>query len=76
MAADISDITESNHQDMFELIDHVLTDLHDACRMLRDQGQLLAKHDRLLEEFRPLLDTYRAPLASMISRKNRRSGNG
>jgi hypothetical protein len=73
MAADISDITESNQQDIHELIDHVLADLHDACKMLRDQGQLLAKHDRLLEEFRPLIDAYRAPLATMITRRSRRN---
>ena len=62
-------ITESNQ----ELLEHILTDLHEALRMLRDQGLLLSSHDRLLEEFRPLLDQFRTPLAAMTSRRARRT---
>jgi len=74
MAADISEITDSNQigpEDIAQRLDHIVTDLHDAIKMLRAQGVLQAKHDALLEEFRPLLDTYRAPLASMIGRRRR-----
>lgn len=66
MAAEISEITDSNQPDILGQLDHILTDLHDACRMLRDQGLLLARHDALLEEYRPLLERFRSPLASRL----------
>lgn len=66
MAAEISEITDSNQPDILGQLDHILTDLHDAGRMLRDQGLLLARHDALLEEYRPLLERFRSPLASRL----------
>jgi hypothetical protein len=51
-----------------DMLIHILQDLHLALKMLSDQGRLLAKHDELLEEFRPLLDRYRSPLASRLPR--------
>ncbi len=69
---DTGPITESNR----ELLEHILTDLHDALRELHRQGRLQASHDRLLEEFRPLLDQFRSPVASYLtSRKARRAND-
>ena len=70
MAAEISEITDEitdrNQPDVAGQLEHILTDLHDAVRMLHAQGRLLAKHDALLEEFRPLLERFRSPLASRL----------
>jgi len=75
MAADISEITERNRQDIESQLAHILTDLHDVIKTLQVQGLIQARHDALLEEFRPLLNQFRSPLASaMTSRKARRNG--
>jgi hypothetical protein len=77
MAAETIEVTERDEK-LSAQLDHILTDLHDACKMLRDQGLLLARHDALLEEFRPLLDQFRArPLAAaMTARRARRNHDG
>jgi hypothetical protein len=77
MAAEISHITSDDEaitESNRELLEHILTDLHDALRLLRDQGKMLAAHDALLTEFKPLLDQFRSPLASRLTRRNRGSG--
>jgi hypothetical protein len=72
MAAEIHEITESN-QDVPAWAEHILTDLHAALELLTAQGKLLSKHDDMLEEFRPMLDQFRTPGASMlVNRKLRR----
>ena len=71
MAAEISEITQSNQT----ALEHILTDMHEALRLLRDQGRLLARHDAVLEEFRPLLDQFRSPLATAMNRRGRRNGS-
>ena len=74
MAAEIAEITESYYLlpiDLAERLDHILTDLHDACQELHRQGKLIDKHDALLEEFRPLLEQFRHPLAAKLTRRNR-----
>jgi len=77
MAAEYSEITESNQPDIQTQLDHLLLDLHEALKMLRDQGRLVEKHDRLLEEFRPLLDQFRSPAASYLNaRRARRKTDG
>ena len=83
MAADIPEITDSNQEwvpsdrAIAVLLDHIMTDLHDALKMLRDQGLLIEKHDRLLEEFRPLLDQFRSPAATYLNaRRARRKTDG
>ena len=81
MAADISEITERNPPDIHGsdldgAVAHILTDLHDALRMLREQGALLAKHDAMLEEYRPLLDQYAHPLAARLPGAGRRRRRG
>jgi hypothetical protein len=52
---------------------HIMTDLHTAMQMLTAQGKLLDKHDALLEEFRPLIDQYRHPAASVLAGRFRRT---
>ncbi len=69
---DTGPITESNR----ELLEHILTDLHDALRELHRQGKLQASHDKLLEEFRPLLDQFRSPAATYLSARRNRRTNG
>jgi hypothetical protein len=72
MAAEITEITDSN-QDTAVMLDHILTDLHSALEMLRDQGKLLANHDALLTQYRPLLERFAHPLAAGLTRRNRRT---
>jgi hypothetical protein len=72
VAAEISEITERN-QDPAVMLDHILIDLHEALTLLRDQGKLLARHDALLQEYRPLLDRFAHPLAAGLTRRNRRT---
>lgn len=74
MAAEISEITERNHpvisEDTDARLEHILTDLHEALR-------LLAKHDEMLECYRPLLERFAHPLAAgMAARKERRQRRG
>lgn len=57
------------------MLEHILTDLHDALAELHRQGKIQARHDALLEEFRPLLDTYRSPVASYLTAR-RKARNG
>lgn len=79
MAAEISEITERNQPDipgdLESRLDHLLLDLHEALKMLTDQGRLLAKHDEMLEEYRPLLAEasarLKSPLASMLPGRKR-----
>jgi hypothetical protein len=68
MAAQFSEITQSDR----ELLEHILTDLHDVVEMLTVQGRMIARHDALLDEFRPLLNQFRSPLAAAMTRKARR----
>lgn len=73
MTAEISEITDGNQADIGSQLDHLLTDLHEALRMLRDQGVLLARHDAMLEEYRPLIERFRSPLAAgLAARRERR----
>jgi hypothetical protein len=72
MAADISEITESNQPGTEEMLAHILTDLHDALKMLTEQGRLLAKHDAMLERFRPLIDQYSSPVAAYTAARRAR----
>ena len=74
MAVEYPEITESNRA----VLDHILIDLHDALKMLTEQGKLQAKHDALLEEFRPLLEQFRNPtvMTMLGTRRARRNGNG
>jgi hypothetical protein len=73
MAAEIGEITESNQL----LLEHILTDLHDALKKLTAMGVIQARHDALLAEFRPLLDQWRSPAASYMTRRaQRKNGNG
>jgi hypothetical protein len=76
MAAETTEITESNQDMLTGYQQHVLADLHQALQLLRDQGQLIEKHDRLLEEFRPLLETFRHPAASLLAARRARRTNG
>jgi hypothetical protein len=65
MAAEITEITHSNQG----LAEHIVTDLHEALRVL-------ALIEATLTEFRPLLDTYRgmSPLAAgMAARRTRKA---
>jgi hypothetical protein len=72
MAAEIGEITDSNQL----LLEHILTDLHEALKKLRDIGLVQARHDALLAEFRPLLDQWRSPAASYMTRRaQRKNGN-
>ena len=64
MAAQISEITESN-QDVAGMVQHILTDLHELLKVQ-------ARHDALLEEFRPLLNQFRTPAASMMAGRRAR----
>jgi hypothetical protein len=68
MAAEIHEITESN-QDVPAWAEHILTDLHAALVLLTAQGKLVSKHDDMLEEFRPLLNQFKTPAASMLARR-------
>ena len=57
--------------------EHILTDLHAALVLLTAQGKLVSKHDDMLEEFRPLLNQFRTPAASMLAaRRARKASNG
>ena len=77
MAAEITEITDSNHDALVCYLDHILTDLHSALRQLEDQGKIQAGHDRLLKEFAPLLNQFRTPAAAMLAgRRARRQANG
>jgi hypothetical protein len=103
MAAEISEITESNQpcivcgvrpgtyanyldqlfcepcangeipEDARAMLAHILTDLHEALRLLTAQGKLQAEHDKLLQEYRPLLDRFAHPLASKIGGRRARN---
>jgi len=55
------------------LLEHILTDLHTALQALTRLGKIQERHDALLEEFRPLLDQFRHPAASMLTRRARRN---
>lgn len=61
MAAEITQITDSNHE-------HIYCDLHEALQILR-------RIDSLLTEFQPLMAQFRSPAAAMLAgRKARRNG--
>jgi hypothetical protein len=80
MAAEITEITDCNPPDIHGndldgAIAHVITDLHEALRLLGAQGRLLAKHDAMLEEYRPLIERLRSPLASRLPGGRKRHGN-
>lgn len=62
MAVDIPEITDSNHT----VLDHIRADM---CETLR----IVTRLEREFEQFRPLLDQFRAPLATMITRRARRN---
>ena len=63
MAVEYPEITQSNR----ELLEHILTDLHDVARKV----DVL---DKALEDFRPLLNQFRSPLAGgMAARRARRT---
>jgi hypothetical protein len=73
MAAEISEITDSNRV----VLELILTDLRSALEKLTAMGLVQARHDALLEEFRPLLDQWRSPAASYLTRRaQRKNGNG
>jgi|HubBroStandDraft_1064217.scaffolds.fasta_scaffold1031187_1 hypothetical protein len=72
MAAEISEITDSNQPDILGVLEHVLTDLHDVARELHRQGRLTDEHHALLTEFRPLLDQFRTPAATMLASRRAR----
>ena len=77
MAAEISEITPSNQDAVAGYLEHILTDLHSALKLLTEQGTLLARHDALLAEFRPLLDQFRVrPAATMLAARKARRMNG
>jgi hypothetical protein len=76
MAAEYSEITDSNQPDIRSILDHVLTDLHDIARELHRQGRLTDEHHALLTEFRPLLDQFRTPAATFIAARRARRTNG
>jgi hypothetical protein len=78
VSTQIDEITERNHPDILacfpaespdltDMLVHVLTDLHQALSMLAEQGRLQAEHDKLLQEYRPLLDRFAHPLASKLT---------
>ncbi len=60
------------------MLAHILADLHDALKLITEQGKIQARHDKLLEEFRPVIDQYRSPLASYLAarRKLKEDANG
>lgn len=58
------------------MLEHILTDLHEALKLLTAQGTLLAKHDAMLEEFRPMIDRFRSPLASRLPGNGRKGRHG
>jgi hypothetical protein len=78
MAADINEITDCNQPDILRVpddlsedpliarLDHILCDLHDALKILAEQAKLTAKHDAMLEQYRPLLARFASPLASRL----------
>ena len=74
MAAETIEVTDGDEK-LSAQLDHIITDLHEALRLLTAQGQLTAKHDALLEDFRPLLEQFRLrPAAAMMTaRKLRRA---
>jgi hypothetical protein len=74
MAAETIEVTDGDEK-LSAQLDHILTDLHQALRLLTAQGKILARHDALLEEFRPLLEQFRLrPAAAMMTaRKLRRA---
>jgi hypothetical protein len=76
MAADISEITDSNHPvsepDLPALAEHILCDLHEVLQILTAQGKIQARHDAMLQEFRPLLDQFRTPAASFMAGRRAR----
>jgi hypothetical protein len=63
-------ITESDRV----LLEHILTDVHDALRLLTKLGNLTAKHDAMLEEYRPLLERFAHPLAARLNDRKARRG--
>jgi len=54
------------------MLRHILDDLHDALNLLHRLGNLSAKHDAMLEEYRPLIERFRSPLASRLPGGKRR----
>ena len=57
------------------MLEHVITDLHNATRKLDAQGKQVAAIHAAFEEFRPLLEQFRSPLAaSLAGRRARRNG--
>jgi hypothetical protein len=73
MAAEIPEITDSNHDELKRYLEHVVTDLHDALKMLRDQGVIQERHDVLLREFEPFLTQFRgAPAATILASRRAR----
>ena len=48
------------------MLEHILTDLHDALALLTKLNVLTAKHDALLEQYRPMLARFASPLASRL----------
>jgi hypothetical protein len=72
MAAETIEVTESDEK-LSAWQEHVLTDLHEALRLLTAQGRLTAKHDAMLEDFRPLLEQFRSrPAAAMLTARRAR----
>lgn len=58
-------------------MEHILCDLHEALRLLHEQGRVQARHDQLLAEFAPLLDQFRSPAAAFVAaRRARKAGHG
>ena len=70
MAAENPEKLEITDSYLVGMLDAMHAELHEAVR-------LLTKLDRVLEQYRPLLDRAGTPLAAMMAaRKDRRNGGG
>jgi hypothetical protein len=82
VTAEIHEITDRNQtdtewrQEISAKVDHILEDLHTALQSLDRQGILTAKHDALLEEFRPLIDQFRNPVSAYANARRARRAAG
>jgi hypothetical protein len=71
MAAEITEITDSNQPDIASYLLHILTDLHDVADKLESQGRKVDAVHAALEEFRPLLNQFRTPAAAILARRRK-----
>jgi len=54
-------------ENLLGVLEHILADTCAALAELRRIGVLVDKHDRLLEDFAPLLDQFRTPAAGLLA---------